>query len=534
MGAGNSEWLVRNQRVVFQGAEMSSASIAAASPRSWVLGLCVVLVVAAAIRFPPLLNANDINSDGAIVGVQAMKILDGELSRHLYGATYQSSSESMLAAALFLLGGPSLLKVALVPFFGMLLLLTLGYWALTRQLSPAQAVLCLLPLAIGSIAVNMPMMYIQRQVMITVLVAGVVVLHGASTRRFSSLAFFGGTLLAGLAVAIDTFALVMGPAVALFTLLCLFDDKPGWKRLLARGALAAAAAVLCLVAAKWMGHLEPSAGGLLRTNLDRNLAIFTDSALPFAFGWKVWMWSHEAPSYSKVWDVPEALRTAQMIAAFVLFALMLAAVPLAAVRRIEWKTRRLALFGVFGAVSAVGIFLFSGAPVDQWSARYLAPMLWLSPFALAAAAGLFNARGLAVLLAPWLVGATAAAWVTWGPFVDGPLPVFTDRGRAADERVLRDALRARGVRAAAADYWLAYRLSLLFELEPKVVPLSAGQDRIPEHRAIFDSAPEVALVFHPSEQRSMPQPWLDQLVGQGGTVTAENIAGFTVIFWKRR
>jgi hypothetical protein len=495
--------------------------------RSWVLGLIVVLGLGAAIRFPPLLNAGDMNSDGAIVGIQAMQMLKGDFAGHLYGSSYQTSVEPMLAAALFLLGGPSLLKVALVPFLGMMALLVLVYVALTRQLKPASAVLCLLPLAVGSIATNMPMMYVMRQAMITVLVVGVVLIHTASKGRGSLLRYFLGALFAGLAVTVDTFALVMGPAVALLVLLAIFDDAPGWKRVLLRGAFAAAGALPAAAAAKAAGHLSSEAGGLLMSNVERNWPLFSQKALPFTLNWRVWKWSHEAPSYSSIWEIPEGLRTAQMIAAFVLLALMASAFVLVFVRSIPWQVRRLAVFGAAGAMSAVAIFLGSGAPVDQWSARYLAPMLWLAPFALASVGFLLRPRGLGLLLGPWVAGAIAGAWMTWGPFVDGPLPALTDRGRAADERVLRDALRARGIEAAAADYWLAYRLSMLFEQQPIVVPLSAGQDRLAAHRERFDKARTVALLFHPSEQRSVPQSYL-----QAGA-KVEQIAGFTVVFIDR-
>ncbi len=326
---------------------------------AWVIGLSVVLAVGALIRFPPLLNANDMNSDGAIVGVQALHILEGHFSPHLYGTTYQSSAEAWLAAGLFLLGGPSLFKVALVPFLGMLLLLTLIYFALTRQLTPPRAVLCLLPLAIGSIAVNMPMMYVMRQVMITTLIGGVVILHGAAQSRLSLVRYLLGPLVAGLAVSIDTFALTLGPSVALFTALCVFDDRPGWKRVLARGGLTLVGAAAAVFAARAMGHLLPGAGGLASANFPRNWGLFTEKALPFTFGWQVWKWSHVAPSYSSVWDVPSGLRRAQLFAAVVLFALMSTAAPLAFFRRIPWPTRRLALFGLFGTATAVALFLYS-------------------------------------------------------------------------------------------------------------------------------------------------------------------------------
>jgi hypothetical protein len=160
-------------------------------------------------------------------------------------------------------------------------------------------------------------------------------------------------------------------------------------------------------------------------------------------------------------------------------------------------------------------------------------MLWLAPFALASAGAFFSARGLAVLMGPWLLNASAAAWLSWGPYVEGPLPKLTDRGRAEDERVVRDTLRARGVEAATAEYWLAYRLSLLFEAQPVVVPLNPGQDRVPLHRQQFEQARHVAFIFHPSEPRATPEPFIQMLAARNLQAQVENIAGFTVIFARR-
>ena len=68
--------------------------------------------------------------------------------------------------------------------------------------------------------------------------------------------------------------------------------------------------------------------------------------------------------------------------------------------------------------------------------------------------------------------------------------------------MLADALRAEGVRYAAAQYWLAYRLTFLFDEDPVVVPLAEADDRYRPYRDGFEAAPVVAYVFHPSEPRA--------------------------------
>jgi len=62
-------------------------------------------------------------------------------------------------------------------------------------------------------------------------------------------------------------------------------------------------------------------------------------------------------------------------------------------------------------------------------------------------------------------------------------------------------LMNRGIRYGTAHYWLAYRLTFIFQEQPIIVPLDS-EDRYPRYRAEFDAAPVVAYIFHPS------QPWL--------------------------
>ena len=49
------------------------------------------------------------NSDAAVVGLQAMHILHGEWSWFLWGAGYQASFDAVLVAAAFAVTGPSAL-----------------------------------------------------------------------------------------------------------------------------------------------------------------------------------------------------------------------------------------------------------------------------------------------------------------------------------------------------------------------------------------------------------------------------------------
>jgi len=73
-----------------------------------------VLVAASYLfRLPPLLNARSTNSDAAVVGLQAMHLLRGELSPFLWGSGYQTSADAFVAALFFVVLGKTPLALML-------------------------------------------------------------------------------------------------------------------------------------------------------------------------------------------------------------------------------------------------------------------------------------------------------------------------------------------------------------------------------------------------------------------------------------
>ena len=169
----------------------------------------------------------------------------------------------------------------------------------------------------------------------------------------------------------------------------------------------------------------------------------------------------------------------------------------------------------------------------MWSSRYLAPIFWLSPFTLAPLAFALEPRRLALVHGPYLVTALLGGWLSYGLFVDGPLPRTDPRAVGAEERVLQRELLAAGVHDARAHYWLAYRLTFLFEENPVVVPLDRGDDRYPPYQRRVDAAPAYALVFHPSEPRGVPEPYEAELHASGTSYERKEVAGFTVLFIRK-
>ena len=149
-----------------------------ASP--WLLGS---LVLAVLFRIPPLVNARAINSDAAIVGLQTRHFLNGDWAVQLWGSGYQTAAESLLLMPFFALGGSRPVFVFLIPLLGMLAMIVIVHRLLRDHVPDAVAFACTLPLVFATQAINSPMTYIMRQIMVTCLMAGVMLLSRASGGR---------------------------------------------------------------------------------------------------------------------------------------------------------------------------------------------------------------------------------------------------------------------------------------------------------------------------------------------------------------
>jgi hypothetical protein len=128
-------------------------------------------------------------------------------------------------------------------------------------------------------------------------------------------------------------------------------------------------------------------------------------------------------------------------------------------------------------------------------------------------------------MALYLPVAAVGGWVAYAPYVDGPLPRLDARGQADEEMAVIEALRARGVTHAEAQYWLSYRLTFLSQEDPVVVPFVG--DRYPPYRQAFAAARRVAYIFHPREPRAVPDDVLPALRAEGG-----RLEDFTVADWR--
>jgi hypothetical protein len=480
-------------------------------------------------RLPHLLNAAGVHSDAAIVGLQAMHILNGETSRFLWGLGHQGAVEAWVAAAFFAIGGPSPLMLMLAPLSGHLVLCCVVLALLNRLLpSRTAAFLACLPLVFTPQAINGIVMYSPRQWSITFALCGAMLV--AWPARRTPLRLAAGVALSVFSLWLDLFCVLWMPAVALLSWLVSLEPPRSGKPIALRlAAVAAGAAIgILLVAALRMG-----APGRLATFdfgpefVERNWPLMRDTTLPWLLGARTWIQADNL--YPDPWQPPAWVAALQWIGAASAPLLVLASVVLAFSARVRRETARLVWFGVTAIVTTLGGYLFSNWPGDMWSTRYLTPIIWSLPFALAALASAVRPRVLGLLLAPYLSVAALGGWLSHGNYVNGLLPRVDPRGSARDEAYLGEYLRLRGYEHGYAQYWLAYRLTFLWRERPTIAPTRTNRYR--PYSEAADRAKKRAYIFHPSEPREQPEDWLAELRKRPGQIEVVQVAGFTVILF---
>ena len=511
-----------------------------ARPRAWWrAGVLPLLLLAAVVaRLPALINARGVNSDAAVVGLQAMHILRGEWSWFLWGAGYQASFDAVLVAAAFAITGPSALTLMAVPLIGHLVLVGLTYDAVRRAIGPAVgragAVLACLPLVFAPQSVNGVALYAPRQWSITAAILAVWLAARSvtdQTGRWGPAWLAGSGLVAGFAVYLDLFTLQLMPAVGVFALWwALAAPHRMWR--VAALLLGTAAGVAVIAWSRAQPVADGTKAGLDLARLPANWTLLTEVCLPYLLGVKVYVQDPVTLGHVP-WGTPGWLQVVQWAGALG----FLAAAGWAAVavlrRTGPAPVRRLGALGLLGSGASIAGFLVSTMPADLLSARYLAPIIWLVPFTLAPAVYALGVRAFAVAVVPFAVAVGLGGWIAFNSYVQGPLPVRDPRGVAVEEAALAGALRAEGVRYATAQYWLAYRLTFLFDEDPVVVPLDPREDRYRPYRDGVAAASVVAYVFHPSEPRATPEPVEEQLRNAGVSYRRVEIDGFTVLIARR-
>ena len=496
-----------------------------------VLAFAGLVLASILFRLPMLLNARGVHSDAAIVGLQARHMLRGEWSWILWGDGQQSSFDALVVALGFLMAGENAYTLMAVPLLGHLLLTWFVWDVARRRVGLAAATVACLAIVLGPRAITEVALYAPRQWCFTALAAASWLLDGAAGARRPGLRYGLGVALALAATALDLIAAAFLPALGLFAAACCLDEFPGRRAVLRRLAACGVGVAVGLLVA-WLPRQAAEAStwkaGASPRYVPRNAPLLFGDALPWTLSARVLVPGPIRKSLYP-WEPPAAFRAVQLAGAGVLVLGLLSGAAAAPWRRVPWEVRRTGLLGATITAGLIAAYLVSVMPGDPWSVRYLGPIIWSAPWALAPAAYLLGARRLGLVLVPYFLAAAAGGWVSYGPYVRGPRPVLDPRGVAADEDALGAELARLGVDYALADYWVAYRLSFLLRERLIATPLSSTDVRYGPYLNAVGSAPILAYVFHPQYPGALADSYEHDLRASGVPLERREIAGFTVL-----
>jgi len=228
--------------------------------------------------------------------------------------------------------------------------------------------------------------------------------------------------------------------------------------------------------------------------VNHNLGLLTQTCLPDLLGSTAYYSPHMP--IVEPWPAPTWFRAIQLLGAG-LFLLGIA-VGGASVfwRALPPKIRSLAALGAVMLPVTLGAFALSVMVMDRLSARYLVAIVLMAPFALAPILLIVGRRRFALLLAPFLASAAVAGWLNYGDEVAG-IHINLPREGASDEALLARQLRDHGLHYGLADYWVAYRLTFLFEEQTIIVPWHEKLDRYAPYRSAVATQTHLAYIYDP-------------------------------------
>jgi hypothetical protein len=496
------------------------------------LATATLLVGSFLYRLPPLLNARSTNSDAAVVGLQAMHMLRGELSPFLWGSGYQTSADSLVAALFFALLGPSPL-VLMVSSLSLHVLATyLVFAMLRRRFEPWLALLVCLPLVVSPSSVHSYALYPPRQLSLTLAIAAFWALDKEKRERAPLWLGMGGAF-ATLAVSADPYPMLLLPMIGLYAALVAWSAERRAAGIAAFAAFAAGAVtgLVPFLVVHRMAGAKSGPMGLATSMLGHHWRLLVDECLPWALSYKVYF-ARNVMDYQP-WDAPWWFRVLGTVGAVLLGALVVLGLLSPLRHELPAAVRRLGFTGALTFPVAIAAFLVSVMVMDHFSMRYLAVLTLMTPFAVAPAARALGTRRFAVVFAPHLLACAVAGWVGYGPFVRGPLPVV-ETPELRDDYTLFALLRARGLRYATADYWTSYRLTFLFREEIVVVPTNPREDRYAPYRKAFEEERVFAYVHDPGRSREDVAQAERELVAANERVEALTAGGLRVFLVTRR
>jgi len=486
-------------------------------------------------RLPVFLNFGALDSDVAVVGLQSWHLGEGPRPLLLWGTTYQGVTAPLMARLVEVLL-PIRPTLVVSSVLGHALLVLALFGALKQRLPAAWAALAAGCVAVCPEPLNFLTYSAFRIWAFTLIFVGLYLAeHSAragSRARRVLLALLSGAAV-GLGYYTDLFVLQLLPGVTLY-LLGWAWSLPASRWLAVGGALAGFGLGSI---PRWLAQMEaPQLSELSLENLKHNWPLFWSQCLPYVTGTKLFASTTGFDRTEQVLEGPWLVLAAVGMGLFV--AMALAGGVLGISPGVRPSPRRLAWCGAaWVGVSLVG-FLFTRRPQDVMSARYLVPVLLGFPLLVAPVLDrLPRDRGtvwVSALLLPLLVHFGVAGWRGYGGWLERGLPRVTSQGNGDDAQALLPALQQRGVDAATADYWVAYRLTYLWREQLTVVP-GTGEQRHAEYRRRFASARRPALIFSSIVPRSRyldPGPWEAQLRREGRAHERLTVSPYEVLLLK--
>jgi hypothetical protein len=494
-----------------------------------------LLAASYAFRLPPLLNARSTNSDAAVVGLQAMHVLRGEVSPFLWGSGYQTSADSLVAALFFAVLGPSPLVLMLSALTLHVVATYLVFVTLRRRFDPWLALLLAMPMVVSPSSVHSYALYPPRQLSLTLVLAAFWAIDGASEggeARSRARWLVGGGVLATLAVSADPYPMLLLPLAVAYAAIVAWDgvDRRATVRRVAALAGGCAVGLVPFAIMHRLAGAKSGPMGLTTTMLAHHWTLLVDECLPWALSYKVYF-AHDVMDY-RAWHAPSWFRALGIMGALLLGGLVAYGLASPLRRELPATVRRLGFVGAATFPVSIAAFLVSVMVMDHFSMRYLAVLTLMTPFAVAPAAQALGLRRFAAVFAPHLLASAIAGWVGYGPFVHGPIPVV-ETPELRDDYTLFEVLRARGVKYATADYWTSYRLTYLFREALVVVPTNPGEDRYAPYRRAFEAEPVFAYVHDPGRSREDVKTAERELTAANDAVE-KLTAGRLVVFIVRR
>jgi len=497
--------------------------------KKW-LPLLLLTALFVLFRAPALLNPGFVNSDGAIAALQANRMLEGEWEVLHWARNYLTSFDSVVSLPFFVLFGNTPVVQLWVTVLAQLTSAWLAWSMLARRLDPWTALVCTLPLVFTTMAVNIYLFFNIRQWCMALAMGALWLVDRAPASSRPRLLLTSGVVLGFLAMFVDLFAAQLLPGIILFAILIALDGKWGWRPL-----TPVAAGVGLGVGVVWLlrtaAHIHTARAALDLTLIPRNWSLLFDQCLPALVGSKVYAMEEAGEVFV---PQPGGLMALQTLGAIVFGLALSSGAALFFVKRIPWGLRALGAMGAGIAFTSLFGFLSSSTAVDLLAGRLLLPVVLAAPFALAPLAFLAGTpRRLGLVLSPWLLTAAIGGWLSFGAMVNGPLPRRTLRGAMTEDLAVGEFLRSKGIRYAAADYWLAYRLTFILGEKPIVVP-EASEDRYPKWRAAFDREELVAYLIHPSASSLTSEAVESSLVQRELRYEKATVQGYTVLLVHQR